>query len=64
MNITWSKDFRFYEDPSDEFKNDEGTLLPLWEFINVNNKSLEITALFWSQKYSDMFAAGYGSCVI
>ena len=56
------QDFRFYEDPSDEFKDFEGTLLPLWEFSNVNNKNLEITALCWNNKYSDMFAAGYGSC--
>ena len=28
----------------------------------MNNKSLEITALCWNNKYSDMFAAGFGSC--
>jgi hypothetical protein len=25
-------DFRFYEDGSDEFRDVEGTLLPLWKF--------------------------------
>ena len=56
------EDFRFYEDPSDEYKDFEGTLLPLWEFIYEKNKNLEITSLCWNPKYDDMFAAGFGSC--
>ena len=27
-----TSDFRFYEDASDEFREFEGTLLPLWKF--------------------------------
>ena len=27
-----ARDFRFYEDPSDEYKAPEGSLLPLWKF--------------------------------
>ena len=27
-----ARDFRFYEDPADEFRDNEGTLLPLWTF--------------------------------
>ena len=58
----YNLDFQFYEDPADEFKDFEGTLLPLWEFVNVKKEKLEITSLCWNPKYSDMFAAGYGSC--
>ena len=69
-----AKDFRFYEDPADEFKAPEGSLLPLWKFRYAEGEEeeeelegagrkppLEITALSWSPCYSDLFAAGYGS---
>ena len=32
INRYFVKDFRFYEDASDEFREFEGTLLPLWKF--------------------------------
>ena len=57
-------DFRFYEDASDEFREVEGTLLPLWKFGFEKAKKLEITALCWNPAYNDLFAAGFGSCVI
>ena len=59
-----AEDFKFYEDPADEFKEQEGTLLPLWEFVYPENTTLEVTALAWSTKYPDIFVAGFGSCKI
>jgi hypothetical protein len=32
LNVLLFSDFRFYEDGSDEFRDVEGTLLPLWKF--------------------------------
>ena len=55
-------DFRFYEDLSDEFKENEGSLLPLWKFEFSEATGLENTALCWNSSYSDLFAVGYGSC--
>ena len=55
-------DFRFYEDAADEFKENEGTLLPLWKFMFENRHSMEITCLCWNPQYNDLFAAGFGSC--
>ena len=55
-------DFRFYEDASDEFKEGEGTLLPLWKFVFEEAKSLEVTSLCWNPQYNDLFAVGFGSC--
>ena len=55
-------DFRFYEDASDEFREFEGTLLPLWKFGFEKARKLEITALCWNPAYNDLFAAGFGSC--
>ena len=58
-------DFRFYEDQSDQYKELEGTLLPLWTFSFEDKEAkhkLENTALCWNARYHDLFAAGYGSC--
>ena len=54
-------DYRFYEDPADEYKEKEGTLLPLWTFQHKKKEGLEITGLQWSPKYADLFGASYGS---
>ena len=66
-----ARDYRFYEDPADEYKDGEGTLLPLWTFHYVDpdleesfdNKSdrLQVTDLQWNPKYGDLFAVSYGS---
>jgi len=56
-----AQDFRFYEDASDEFREFEGTLLPLWKFAFERAKKLEITAICWNPAYNDLFAAGFGS---
>ena len=57
----FSQDFKYWEDASDEFKGNEGTLLPLWPFKSDKAKKVAVTALMFSTKYTDMFAVGHGS---
>uniref|UniRef100_A0A3B3IF74 Dynein, axonemal, intermediate chain 1, paralog 2 n=1 Tax=Oryzias latipes TaxID=8090 RepID=A0A3B3IF74_ORYLA len=54
-------DFKFYEDPSDEFIGHEGTLMPLWNFRYKGTKHLTVSALCWNRRYLDMFAVGMGT---
>ena len=56
-----AQDFRFWEDASDEFKDVEGSLLPLWRFSLSEAKDLEVTSLCWNPQYSDLFAVSFGS---
>ncbi|KAF3689599.1 Dynein intermediate chain 1, axonemal Axonemal dynein intermediate chain 1 [Channa argus] len=56
-----AQDFRYFEDASDEFRDQEGTLLPLWKFQYDKAKRLSVTALCWNTKYQDLFAVGMGS---
>ncbi|XP_060934016.1 dynein intermediate chain 2, ciliary-like [Limanda limanda] len=53
--------FKYFEDASDEFKDKEGTLLPLWKFKYDKAKTLSVTALCWNNKFDDLFAVGMGS---
>ena len=55
------QDFKFWEDPSDEFRDGEGTLLPLWRFSDHRARRKQVTALCWNPTYNDLFAVGYGS---
>lgn len=41
-------DFKYFEDVSDDFREQEGTLLPLWKFQYDKAKHLSVTALCWS----------------
>ncbi|NXR59428.1 DNAI1 protein, partial [Rhadina sibilatrix] len=56
-----AQDFKYFEDASDEFRGQEGTLLPLWKFQYEKTKKLAVTAISWNPKYKDLFAVGYGS---
>ena len=56
-----ARDFRFYEDPADEFKNPDESLLPLWKFSYESDTNLEVTYLMWSPNYVDLFAVSLGS---
>ncbi|KAM4613243.1 dynein, axonemal, intermediate chain 1, paralog 2 [Polymixia lowei] len=56
-----AQDFKYFEDASDEFREQEGTLLPLWKFQYDKAKRLSVTALCWNKKYKDLFAVGMGS---
>uniref|UniRef100_A0A087XSA7 Dynein axonemal intermediate chain 1 n=1 Tax=Poecilia formosa TaxID=48698 RepID=A0A087XSA7_POEFO len=56
-----AQDFKYFEDASDEFRDQEGTLLPLWTFQYEKARHLSVTALCWNNKYQDLFAVGLGS---
>ncbi|CAH1797516.1 unnamed protein product [Owenia fusiformis] len=56
-----SQDFKYWEDVSDDFRDQEGTLLPLWKFSFDRAKKLAVTSLCWNPKYKDFFAVGHGS---
>ncbi|XP_072167175.1 dynein intermediate chain 2, ciliary isoform X2 [Diadema setosum] len=56
-----SQDFKYWEDQSDEFRDQEGTLLPLWKFSYEKSKRLAVTSLCWNPKYKDLFAVAHGS---
>ena len=55
------QDFKYWEDRSDNFRQGEGSLLPLWRFNSEKTKRKQVTALCWNPKYHDLFAVGYGS---
>lgn len=55
------QDFKYWEDASDQFRQGEGSLLPLWRFATERTKRKQVTALCWNPHYSDLFAVGYGS---
>ena len=55
-------DFKYYEDPGDEFKEIKGSLLPLWRFKYDPARKTGITALAWNPLYNDLFAVAHGSC--
>lgn len=45
-------DFKYWEDAADEFKDQEGTLLPLWKFSFEKSKRMAVTSLCWFVCYS------------
>eukprot|EP00397_Hematodinium_sp_SG-2012_P028685 GEMP01030222.1.p1 GENE.GEMP01030222.1~~GEMP01030222.1.p1 ORF type:complete len:660 (+),score=160.44 GEMP01030222.1:34-2013(+) len=54
-------DFKYWEDKSDEFRDGDGTLLPLWRFASEKSKRKQVTSLKWNPQYKDLFAVGFGS---
>jgi dynein intermediate chain 1 len=56
-----TQDFKFWEDASDQYREGEGTLLPLWKFQNDKAKKKHVTAVKWNPEFGDLFAVGYGS---
>ena len=59
-----ARDFRFYEDPADEFKNPDGSLLPLWIFQYETGEQMEVTHLMWSPNYTDLFGVSLGKLIL
>ena len=55
------QDYKYYEDISDNYKDADGTLLPLWKFANEKVKKKHVTSMCWNHEYTDLFAVGYGS---
>uniref|UniRef100_A0ABM5FUN4 Dynein axonemal intermediate chain 1 isoform X2 n=1 Tax=Pogona vitticeps TaxID=103695 RepID=A0ABM5FUN4_9SAUR len=56
-----AQDFKYFEDASDDYRDNLGTLLPLWKFQHDKAKRLAVTALCWNPKYKDLFVVGHGS---
>uniref|UniRef100_A0A672HCR3 Dynein, axonemal, intermediate chain 1, paralog 2 n=1 Tax=Salarias fasciatus TaxID=181472 RepID=A0A672HCR3_SALFA len=61
VKLDYSAHFKYFEDASDDFRGQKGTLLPLWKFRYDKAKGLSVTALCWNKKYQDLFAVGMGS---
>uniref|UniRef100_W8AIE2 Dynein intermediate chain 2, ciliary n=2 Tax=Ceratitis capitata TaxID=7213 RepID=W8AIE2_CERCA len=56
-----ANDYRYWEDPADEYREQEGTLLPLWKFNYDRIRKLSVTDLLFNPMYYDLFAVCYGS---
>ncbi|XP_061687762.1 dynein axonemal intermediate chain 1-like isoform X3 [Syngnathoides biaculeatus] len=56
-----AQDFKYFEDAADEFRDEEGTVLPLWKFQYDKAKMMCVTALCWNFIYPDFFGVGLGS---
>lgn len=54
-------DYRYWDDPSDEFKDGEGSLLPLWKFSYEKTKKHDITDMCFNSRYYDLFAVAFGT---
>ncbi|XP_063227118.1 dynein intermediate chain 2, ciliary [Bacillus rossius redtenbacheri] len=54
-------DYKYWEDPADQYREDEGTLLPLWKFSYEKTKKNNVTYLCWNPQFHDCFAAAFGS---
>jgi dynein intermediate chain 1 len=55
------QDFKYWEDLSDQFREGEGSLLPLWRFSTERTKRKQVTSIACNPAFSDLFAVGYGS---
>lgn len=55
------QDFKYWEDMSDNFREGEGSLLPLWRFASDLSKLKHVTSIAYHPHFSDLFAVGYGS---
>ncbi|KAL7286142.1 hypothetical protein TKK_0019585 [Trichogramma kaykai] len=56
-----TQDYRYWDDPSDEFKEGEGTLLPLWKLSYEKTKKHDVTDMCFNGRYYDLFAVAFGS---
>ncbi|XP_063611130.1 uncharacterized protein LOC134784877 [Penaeus indicus] len=54
-----TQDYKYWEDSSDEYRNLEGSLLPLWRFPCEGGRALVVADICWSPVYHDLFAAAY-----
>ncbi|KAM3963317.1 dynein intermediate chain 2, ciliary [Aphomia sociella] len=56
-----AQDYRYWDDPSDEFREGMGSLLPLWKFQFEPMRSHAVCDIQWNSHYQDLFAVAYGS---
>ncbi|XP_064543240.1 dynein intermediate chain 2, ciliary [Drosophila montana] len=54
-------DYRYWEDPADEYREGEGNLLPLWKFQYEKTKKMNVTEITFNPSYYDLFAVCFGS---
>ena len=52
---------QYWDDMSDQYRQAEGSLLPLWKFYTERCKHKHVTSLCWNPQYNDLFAVGFGS---
>lgn len=57
-----AQDYRYWDDPSDEFREGMGSLLPLWKFQFEPMRTHAVCDVQWNPHYQDLFAVAYGSC--
>jgi len=55
------QDFKFWEDLSDNYREGEGSFLPLWRFTSDRTKHKHVTGICWHPFFPDMFAVSFGS---
>ncbi|XP_018330112.1 dynein intermediate chain 2, ciliary [Agrilus planipennis] len=60
INDEINKDYKYWDDPSDQYREEEGTLLPLWKFTYEKTRKHSVTDLQWSPWYYDLVAASLG----
>ncbi|XP_049877274.1 dynein intermediate chain 2, ciliary [Pectinophora gossypiella] len=56
-----AQDYRYWDDPSDEFREGMGSLLPLWKFQFDPMRVHAVCDAQWNPHYQDLFAVGFGS---
>nr|XP_027228347.1 dynein intermediate chain 2, ciliary-like [Penaeus vannamei] len=56
-----TQDYKYWEDISDEHRNLEGSLLPLWKFTCEGARFFTVSDICWSPFYHDLFIAAYMS---
>ncbi|XP_037780175.1 dynein intermediate chain 2, ciliary-like [Penaeus monodon] len=56
-----TQDYKYWEDISDEHRNLEGSLLPLWKFTCDGARLFVVSDICWSPFYHDLFIAAYMS---
>ncbi|XP_047469472.1 dynein intermediate chain 2, ciliary-like [Penaeus chinensis] len=56
-----TQDYKYWEDISDEHRNLEGSLLPLWKFTCDGARLFVVADICWSPFYHDLFIAAYMS---
>ncbi|KOB71777.1 Dynein intermediate chain 2, ciliary [Operophtera brumata] len=55
-----AQDFRYWDDPSDEFREGMGSVLPLWKFQYEPMRNHAVCDLQWNPHYQDLFAEKTG----
>lgn len=56
-----AQDYRYFEDPADEMREEEGNLLPLWNFHYEKTKKLNVTDIYFNPHYYDLLAVCFGN---